>query len=958
MDPSKEGLLRRDGRNSFGDDDDSDLDVTEFLDADPLAGAPPTSKCAFPESQASRPLRLRGPCRTRKCCLAVLATAAVIWLFLAGGGFFAYKKYKKPPLDGQSPPWYPSPRGGIAPSWADSYRKAAEMVSRMTLAEKVNVTTGTGWEMHLSVGTNGPAAHVGFPALSLQDGPLGIRFADNSSAFPAGITVGATWNRDLMFRRGKAHGNEARLKGVNALLGPCVGPLGRMPAGGRNWEGFGADPYLQGVAAAETIRGIQSEHVMATIKHFIGNEQEHFRQSWEWGLPNAMSSNIDDRTLHELYAWPFGDAVKAGVASVMCSYNMVNNSYACGNAKLLNGILKDELGFQGFVVSDWLAQRSGVATTLAGLDMTMPGDGLRWQDGESLWGPHLTRSILNGSVPVDRLNDMVTRIVAAWYQLGQDDKELFDGTGPNFSSWTDDKMGVISPGSPSVQDTVGVNRFVHVQGDHGEVARQVAAEGTVLLKNDGMLPLGSDGTSTAAGAGANKKKRRRRADGKVRIAIFGEDAGAGKGPNTCADRGCNQGTLASGWGSGAVEFPYLVAPADALRDEFDADLVELSVHTVNNAPRWDKDPALLKAQDICIVFANSDSGEGYLAWGGVKGDRNDLLLQKGGEDLVHQVGVQCGDGEGETIVVVHSVGPVAVDRWINLGGVKAVLLSHLPGQESGNALADVIFGRVNPSGKLPYTIGKSLRDYGNGGQVLYTPNGVVPQQDFDEGLYIDYRHFDKNEIDPSFEFGFGLSYTTFALSNLVVEPAKPKSAFAPPRGEDGARPPRYDDKMPDEKEALFPSGFRKLDKYIYPYLDSIDDIVSDAYPYPDGYDVEQPPSQAGGDEGGNADLWETYVTVKVDVANTGDVGGQVVPQLYLSYPGPEATDVDFPVQVLRGFDKLHLDKGEKKTVVFQVTRRDLSYWDVEAQNWRMVTEGSYTLRVGQSSRDLPLSGTY
>ncbi len=139
---------------------------------------------------------------------------------------------------------------------------------------------------------------------------------------------------------------------------------------------------------------------MATIKHFVANEQEHFRQPWEWGLPHAVSSNIDDRTLHELYAWPFGDAVKAGVASVMCSYNMVNNSYACGNSKLLNGILKDELGFQGFVMSDWLAQRSGVSTALAGLDMTMPGDGLRWQDGHSLWGPQLTRAVLNGSVPV------------------------------------------------------------------------------------------------------------------------------------------------------------------------------------------------------------------------------------------------------------------------------------------------------------------------------------------------------------------------------------------------------------------------------------------------------------------------------------------------------------------------------------------------------------------------------
>lgn len=135
-----------------------------------------------------------------------------------------------------------------------------------------------------------------------------------------------------------------------------------------------------------------------------------------------MSSNIDDRTLHELYLWPFADAIKAGVGSVMCSYQMLNNSYSCGNSKLLNGILKDELGFQGFVQSDWLAQRSGVASALAGLDMSMPGDGLKWTDGKSLWGSELTKSVLNGSLPLTRLDDMVTRVVATWYQLGQDDK--------------------------------------------------------------------------------------------------------------------------------------------------------------------------------------------------------------------------------------------------------------------------------------------------------------------------------------------------------------------------------------------------------------------------------------------------------------------------------------------------------------------------------------------------------
>jgi beta-glucosidase len=870
-----------------------------------------------------------------------VSVVGIVWLLLAAGGAFVYKKYKEEPPYGQSPPWYPTPKGGASANWADSYKKAYAMVSRMTLAEKVNVTTGTGWMMGLAVGTNGPAVHVGFPQLQLQDGPLGIRFADNATAFPAGITVGATWNRGLMYARGKAHASEARAKGVNVLLGPCVGPLGRMPAGGRNWEGFGADPYLQGVAGAETIRGIQSEGVMATIKHFIGNEQEHFRQPWEWGLPHAISSNIDDRTLHELYAWPFGDAVKAGVASVMCSYNMVNNSYACGNSKLMNGILKDELGFQGFVMSDWLAQRSGVSTALAGLDMTMPGDGLGWQDGNSLWGPHLTKAVLNGSVPVSRLNDMATRIVAAWYQLGQDDESKWPREPPNFSSWTDEKMGLPFTGSKSPQEPVVVNKFINVMSNHSIIATEVAAEGTVLLKNVNMLPLSPEGYIDA-------KKRH---EGKLKVGIFGEDAGPGKGPNFCKDRGCNQGTLGSGWGSGAVEFEHLTAPVYGIRQAFNPEKVELHEY-LTNSPPFDTEELTINELNLCIVFANADSGEGFLASEGIRGDRNDLNLQKGGDDLIARTTAKCGAGHGDVIVVIHSVGPVLMEQWIDLPNVKAVLLANLPGQESGAALVEVMFGGVNPSGKLPYTIGHTLEEYGKGAKILYLPNGVVPQQDFKEGLYIDYRHFDKYEIAPRFEFGFGLSYTTFDIGNVTVKEVKPKTALPAKRAPPSAVPPTYDDEIPDDEEALFPDGFRKLDKYIYPYLDSIDDIVTDRYKYPDGYDIEQPLSGAGGEEGGNPDLWETYVTVHVDVKNTGARSGKAVPQLYMAYP-PGDGKVDFPVKVLRGFEKIELEKGEIKTVEFNLTRRDLSYWDVVDQNWRIVVDGQYTFMVGQSSRDLP-----
>jgi beta-glucosidase len=526
---------REETAESYLSSDESDVDIAEYLKQD------------RPDDRSkTAPFKHKLNFYTGwKFHYAILAACIISFAAVVTRRFWVHDKAIE---YGQSPPWYPSPAGGTVSQWTESYEKAAALVEKMSLPEKINITTGTGWQMGLAVGNTVPAINVGFPALAYQDGPLGLRFADNATAFPAGITVGSTWNKEIMYKRGSAHGLEARLKGVNVLLGPCVGPLGRMPAGGRNWEGFGSDPYLQGVAAAETIKGIQDQHVIATIKHFIGNEQEHFRQARESGLVNALSSNIDDRTLHEIYGWPFQDSVKAGVGSLMCSYQMLNNSYACSNSKLLNGILKDEYGFQGFVQSDWLAQRAGMASALAGLDVTMPGDGQEWANGKSFWGPELTKGVLNGSIPIQRLNDMVTRVVAAWYQMGQDDESYFDRKGPNFSSWTYDEIGIVNFGSPDDKDETIVNQFINVQGTgddaHSIIARRVATEGTVLVKNDGgILPLSKDGWPSDR-------------DSILRVGVFGEDAGEGNGPNYCVDRGCNQGTLGSGWGSVRSTFSY------------------------------------------------------------------------------------------------------------------------------------------------------------------------------------------------------------------------------------------------------------------------------------------------------------------------------------------------------------------------------------------------------------------
>lgn len=239
--------------------------------------------------------------------------------------------------------------------------------------------------------------------------------------------------------------------------------------------------------------------------------------------------------------------------------------------------------------------------------MTMPGDGLRWANGESLWGPELTKSVLNGSVPIDRLDDMVTRVVAAWYQVGQD---KWSQKGPNFSSWTKEKVGKIHEGSPSDTTTGVVNKFINAQGEgddfHGNIARKVAAEGTVLVKNEqNVLPLDRKGWKEHEKDGKQEK---------FRVGIFGEDSRySRKGINFCDDQHCNDGTLASGWGSGAADFPYLVEPLSALRKAFNNDSVYVTDWPENELP---KQKEIVQDQDLCIVFANADAGEGFQKWSG------------------------------------------------------------------------------------------------------------------------------------------------------------------------------------------------------------------------------------------------------------------------------------------------------------------------------------------------------
>ncbi|PHZ09656.1 glycoside hydrolase family 3 protein [Rhizopus microsporus ATCC 52813] len=580
---------------------------------------------------------------------------------------------------------------------------ARALVDKMSLEQKVNITTGIGWEKGPCLGNTYAISNPDFPSLCLQDAPLGVRFAYNVTSGVAGINAAASFDRNAIYERGVYMGQEFRGKGAHIQLGPAMNFM-RSPEGGRGWESGGEDPFLTGVLTEQTVLGIQSQGVIATAKHYILNEQELHR--------TTGSSEADERTLHEIYLWPFARAIEAGVGSVMCSYNQINGIFACENDYLLNTVLKGELGFKGFVQSDWSATMSTVDSANHGLDMTMPGDITMGSSG-SYFGKNLTDAVRAKKVPESRVTDMATRIVAAWYKLGQD---------KGFPETTLDSFHLDK--AP----------YVNVQSDHYKLVRTMGAASTVLLKNNGILPLSKSIKN---------------------VAFVGSDAAVNPdGINACDDHSCNKGTLAQGWGSGTAFFPYLIDPISGLRNALGED-----VKFTKSLDDWNLDAAAAAAKvaDVAFVFSSADSGEEYKVVDGNVGDRNNLSLWNNGDNLIKAV----ADANKNTVVVIHSVGPVLMP-WIDHPNIKAVVWPGLPGQESGNSLADVVTGKVNPSGRLPYTIAKKASDY---------PIKPDPAQNvvYKEKLLMGYKWFDAHNVTPLFPFGHGLSYTSFTYSGLTVK---------------------------------------------------------------------------------------------------------------------------------------------------------------------------------------------
>ncbi|KAK7038385.1 glycoside hydrolase family 3 protein [Favolaschia claudopus] len=609
-------------------------------------------------------------------------------------------------------------------SWNEAFALANATVAQLKLDEKIGLVTGVGQFSSRCVGNVNPVARLGIPGFCLNDGPAGVRPTKGVTGFPPGIAAAATFSRRLMRARGVALGEEFRGKGINMHLGPAL-DLMRNPKAGRGWESFGPDPYLTGEAAFETITGIQSVGVMACAKHYIANNQEH----WRYGL----IAEVDDRTMHEMYHYPFLRAIEANVSSVMCAYNQFNGTSSCHNAALIgpNGLLRKD-GFQGYIVSDWGATHDSAADNAnAGLDMEMPGDYILIGGGtfNSFLGLGSLRSDVNsGKVPSSRLDQMVTRVLAPWYRLGQDsgyppvnfDAQHSDGSGPN-------------------------NLDVSVRSvAHTALAREIAANSAVLLKNEAdALPLKSAGMS-----------------GK-RVAIIGKDALMLN--LNCGDSNeCDDGTMTIGWGSGSNSLEFTVPPITALNETLEAAGAVVTTSLSNDKTAGAK---AAKGQDVAIVLVNAMSGElgFYQSVNGNQGDRNDLELWFAGSDLVKAVAAVCSN----TIVVVHSIGPVNMP-WSTNENVTAIMFAGAPGEQTGPALVDVLFGAVNPSGRLPYSIADDEKSYGT---TIVTDPGFplgFPVINYTERLLLDHRYMDVHAITPRFEYGFGLSYTTFEYTGLSI----------------------------------------------------------------------------------------------------------------------------------------------------------------------------------------------
>ena len=810
----------------------------------------------------------------------------------------------------------PAAAGCAGAPWMDTHRspdqRATLLVAQMTLAEKAQ-------EMHTISDSEhsrevSPIPRLCIPALLMNNGPAGVSSGGPvmraATALPAPIGQAATFDPSAARRYGTIEGAETRAQGRNLMEGPNVN-IARVPLNGRTFEAFGEDPYLAGQIAVGNIQGIQSQGVIADVKHFAANNQETARDS--------INELIDQRTLHEIYEPAFQAAVQDGHSgSVMCAKNLVNGVHACQSADLLADTLKGAWDFPGFVISDFSSCHDTVQCADNGLDIELPS--------ATYYGDALVAAVQSGQVSEATVDEHVHRVLATMIRFG-----LFE-----------------RPPTSTPIDAAA----------DGAVARQLAEQATVLLKNRaGQLPLddrrlGSialigPGAATAMTGGSGSPDvaplytvsplaaiTKRAGHSKVTYAEGMPPANLGPQPavpssafpNLTASYYANStwsgtptltraepwidtnyhfvspapGLPPTGWSvrwtgtltapvtgdytfnltnrgaatfyldgaqviHGGGNFPSATASATVHLIAGQAHQVQVDYAGASTielgwtAPSGAYDPDIAaavqaaKSAAVAVVFPGELEAEGV--------DRNSLQLPGYQDQLISAVAA----ANPHTIVVLNTGGPVLMP-WLNQ--VAGVLEAWYPGEEDGNAIAATLFGDAEPAGRLPITFPKSLADTPANTPAQYPGvNGVAT---YSEGVFVGYRHYDAAGIQPLFPFGYGLSYTGFRLGHLRYA-----------RGRDG-------------------------------------------------------------------------VTVRVDVTNTGRRSGSQVVQVYAGDPGTAATPE--PPHQLAGFAKVNLRPGQTGQVTIHVAARAFAHWDTATGKW-VVPDGTYRLYAGTSSADLPLSAT-
>jgi beta-glucosidase len=816
--------------------------------------------------------------------------------------------------------------------------RVESLLAQMTLKEKISLLSGKdNWNTM-------PVERLGIPSITMTDGPHGVRASDISTgrklgpatSYPTGISMGASWNPELIERVGAALGEETRGMGCHILLGPCVNIV-RSPLGGRNFETYSEDPFLAGRIGVGWVKGLQSQNIGASLKHYACNNQEINR--------TRSSSQVDERTLREMYLPAFEAVVKeASPWTVMTSYNKINGVYASENPKMLKDILKGEWSYQGVVITDWGANHSTIDSKNAGLDIEMPGP-------VKYFGSFLADAVQNWQVEEAEIDESVRRILTMIVASG-----VMDETNAN------------PPGS--------VNTV-----EHQALARELAEESIVLLKNDGqILPLQPDRVRSIAVIGPNAAEGRIGGGGSsyveppYRISpLQGLQARAGETIEIRYAQGCDNNTIpptitsdfftppdGEGIGlkseyfnntdfsgepvstgtdpkvegyffgtpptagvsadafsirwSGTLRVPesglytFILGNTDLCRLYIDNNLVlendrghvpteiifenpaeitaavrlemeagraypikveftkvlgeDVSVLRLMYLPPVpDEDPLaaaveLARTSDIAVIFAGMPTG--FESEGD---DRPDMDLPGPQTELIRAVAA----ANPNTIVVVNAGAPITMP-WLN--SVPAVLEAFYPGQEGGHAIARILFGDVNPSGKLPITFPHRLVD--NPAFMHYPGEREVH---YGEGLFVGYRYYDMRDVEPLFPFGYGLSYTNFEYSDLQV-----------------------------------------------------------------------PPEVKAGED----------VTLTLVVKNTGQHAGKETVQVYVA---DKKSSLLRPKKELKGFQKILLEAGESRTITIVLDQRALSFYNPALKTW-VAEPGTFEIMVGGSSRDIKQTASF